>query len=112
MDEFTGRSLAKLEVAPRDSEFFRRSGIFKGLIRPFSAMEYPDNASKPSEPLGNVGKSCTTSSLSDGISGVCLITALSNLTVFVMPDYEREGITVDRFLDLSTVSSLFLGIGS
>ncbi|GKT86546.1 MFS transporter [Colletotrichum tofieldiae] len=48
----------------------------------------------------------------DAISGLCLLTALSVLIVFIMPDYEREGITPDQISNLFTVPSLFLGIGN
>ncbi|KAK2025383.1 MFS general substrate transporter [Colletotrichum zoysiae] len=46
------------------------------------------------------------------VSGLCLISALFALIVYVMPDYGREGITEDQTSDLYTVPSLFLGIGN
>ncbi|KAK2036973.1 MFS general substrate transporter [Colletotrichum somersetense] len=46
------------------------------------------------------------------VSGLCLISALFALVVYVMPDYGREGITEDQISDLCTVPSLFLGIGN
>ncbi|KZL75655.1 major facilitator superfamily protein [Colletotrichum incanum] len=48
----------------------------------------------------------------DAISGLCLLTALSVLIVFIMPDYEREGVTPHQISNLFTVPSLFLGIGN
>ncbi|KAL0940608.1 uncharacterized protein CTRU02_203371 [Colletotrichum truncatum] len=46
------------------------------------------------------------------ISGLCLITALSALIVFVMPDYQRDGITQGQISNLFTFPSLFLGVGN
>ncbi|OHF02438.1 hypothetical protein CORC01_02133 [Colletotrichum orchidophilum] len=46
------------------------------------------------------------------ISGLCLITALSALIVFIMPDYQHDGITPDQISNLFTFPSLFLGIGN
>lgn len=48
----------------------------------------------------------------DAISGVCLITALSALIVYIMPDYDREGITPDQISNLFTFPNLFLGLGN
>ncbi|KAK7437785.1 hypothetical protein CaCOL14_000490 [Colletotrichum acutatum] len=46
------------------------------------------------------------------ISGLCLITALSALIVFIMPDYQRDGITPDQISNLFTFPNLFLGLGN
>ncbi|KAF6832174.1 hypothetical protein CMUS01_07029 [Colletotrichum musicola] len=46
------------------------------------------------------------------ISGLCLITALSALIVYIMPDYTRDGVTPDQISNLFTFPSLFLGIGN
>ncbi|KAF9878492.1 hypothetical protein CkaCkLH20_03984 [Colletotrichum karsti] len=46
------------------------------------------------------------------ISGLCLITALSALIVFIMPDYNRDGITPDQISNLFTFPNLFLGLGN
>ncbi|OLN86163.1 putative MFS-type transporter C1271.10c-like protein 6 [Colletotrichum chlorophyti] len=46
------------------------------------------------------------------ISGLCLITALSSLIVFIMPDYQRDGITQDQVSNLFTFPNLFLGLGN
>ncbi|KAJ0322850.1 hypothetical protein COL5a_008679 [Colletotrichum fioriniae] len=48
----------------------------------------------------------------DAISGLCLITALSALIVFIMPDYQRDGITPDQISNLFTFPNLFLGLGN
>ncbi|KAK1639372.1 hypothetical protein BDP81DRAFT_458860 [Colletotrichum phormii] len=42
------------------------------------------------------------------ISGLCLISALSALIVFIMPDYQRDGITPDQISNLFTFPNLFL----
>ncbi|KAJ0168341.1 putative MFS-type transporter [Colletotrichum tanaceti] len=46
------------------------------------------------------------------ISGLCLLTALSALIVYMMPDYQREGVTPDQISNLFTVPNLILGIGN
>ncbi|TQN63828.1 hypothetical protein CSHISOI_11463, partial [Colletotrichum shisoi] len=43
---------------------------------------------------------------------LCLLTALSALIVYMMPDYQREGITPDQISNLFTVPNLLLGIGN
>ncbi|KAK1478284.1 hypothetical protein CCUS01_16506 [Colletotrichum cuscutae] len=48
----------------------------------------------------------------DAISGLCLITALSAPIVFIMPDYQRDGITPDQISNLFTFPNLFLGLGN
>jgi len=48
----------------------------------------------------------------DAVSGLCIISALSALIVYVAPDYEREGITQGQISDMFTYPSLFLGIGN
>ncbi|KAK2729802.1 major facilitator superfamily transporter [Colletotrichum kahawae] len=113
-----GPSGEDIAIEPTEEKETMRPRYFDGtatLTVGDGVILIPTPSADPRDPLNLPGwhkKLIVAIIVLYAISGVCLITALSALIVYIMPDYDREGITPDQISNLFTFPNLFLGLGN